>query len=465
MSFKYRIIFLYTGLLFLVLAVSSLLFYTLLDYGLRQEVEEKLSENTRLLEKALSDRDFRDRCNDHHFLDRIIDYKWYNDFDDIQEKTDDYDDKYLLMVFCGSEQKYRSRKYRDMSIQIDSIPLMSGRMEEVNIGEYSFLMYKIQKKGYSVCLGYDLSSILSMGQRTKRLFLFLAPLSILLSFFFGWLITRRSFKHLNSIIDTAGKISHTNLSRRIKVPRQKDEIQQLIITLNSMINRLEKSFNTARQFSQDAAHEIRTPLTIMRGQIEELITEDTPEEMSASLESILEEVTFLSSIVNKLLLLHSLDQGGEQYGFTESDLVPVVERIREDIQILAEEKNIQINYQLPATAKLQGSEELLSMLVWNLLENSIKYSAPETKVELLMESFSSQILLTIADEGMGIPKEEQEKIFNRFYRLDKSHSRSIEGSGLGLAIVKWIADLHQGQISLESAPGKGSRFTIAIPVD
>ena len=304
-----------------------------------------------------------------------------------------------------------------------------------------------------------------MHKQILQISLLVFPFGIILTILCGYFVTQRSLKVIHTITDTAGRITSKRLNERIPLPPDKDEITQLIITLNSMIDRLEKSFIMVQQFSHDAAHEIRTPLTIVRGELEELLKDDQcPENISNIVESILEEIQYLSSIADKLLLIHSLDTGKIEYHFTDVDLSRIIEEIVEDARVLSAEKRLKIELEKNDGVTIKGNEELMIRLLWNLIDNAIKYTSSQGKVTLGLRKEDSTAILKVEDTGIGIPEEDIRKIFDRFYRVDKSRSRKLGGSGLGLAICKWIVELHHGEIRVESEVNKGSQFNVILPV-
>ena len=185
---------------------------------------------------------------------------------------------------------------------------------------------------------------------------------------------------------------------------------------------------------------------------------------AVSLESILEEIHYLSSIVNKLLLLHSLDTNEEKYSFKVLDVGSIVHDLVDDARILARKKNIGIQLQGSGKFPVNGNEELVGQMIWNILDNAIKYTPAKGKVWIRTEKQDQNVIVAIQDTGIGIPQEAWSKIFTRFYRAEQSHSREVVGSGLGLAISKWIAELHKGSISVQSQVDNGSTFTVTLPL-
>jgi two-component system, OmpR family, sensor kinase len=233
-----------------------------------------------------------------------------------------------------------------------------------------------------------------------------------------------------------------------------------------MIHRLYTSFAQVRQFSADASHELRTPLTIIRGEIEiALRNPKSPQEYRAVLESTLEEVMRMTSIIDNLLMLAKADQGTYQPNLSEVDLKGLVEELYEDSEVLAEPKHIHVALKRNTPMTIVGDRIRLRQLFLNLVDNAIKYTPEGGSVWLSMDRENGSAVFEVQDTGIGIPAGETEKIFDRFYRVDKARSREQGGNGLGLSIAKWIAELHRGTIAVQSEPQQGSTFTVTLPIN
>jgi signal transduction histidine kinase len=244
-----------------------------------------------------------------------------------------------------------------------------------------------------------------------------------------------------------------------------DEIGRLISTFNEMIARLSQSFDQIKQFSIDASHELRTPLTIMRGEVElSLRSTKDPEEYRRVLVSNLEELLRLSSIVDGLLTMSKADFNQQDIQFGEVHLKDLLAELYEDGKIIAMKKNVGVELRKNEDVVIMGDRLRLHQLLLNLLDNAIKYTPENGHVSMASERQNGFIKVRVADSGVGIPRDQLQKIFDRFYRVDRARSREMGGSGLGLAIAKWIAELHRGHIDVESEVGKGSTFTVFLPL-
>lgn len=331
------------------------------------------------------------------------------------------------------------------------------------------------------------SSLEDVEEALNKLFLILlitVPSALLLASLGGQFLARKALKPVDQITQTARVITTKNLNQRIQPLRVKDEISRLVDTFNEMISRLDQSFQQIKQFTADASHELKTPLTILKGEVEvALRKERTPSEYTQILESNLEEIDRMSKIVDDLLWLSKADIGEIQLQKEEVNLTALIQELVEQMGLLAQSKRIQIQ-----TIPHDGLEEIriygdalrMRELFLNLIDNGIKYTEEGGKITIHLEkefplslqeasnssngrkaSFAKVI---ISDTGIGISKEDQKKIFNRFYRVDKARSREQGGSGLGLSICKWIVEAHQGEIEVESELGKGSSFIVKLPL-
>lgn len=302
--------------------------------------------------------------------------------------------------------------------------------------------------------------------KNLRLFLFTAvPAVLLLAALAGRFFAGRALAPMARITQTASDIAHgADLDKRIEGPKVHDEIGLMVTTFNGMMDRLANSFAQLRQFSSDASHELRTPLTVLKGQSELLLSKTrTPEEYQEVLSSNLEEINYMSRILDDLFVLSKADESKLPWEFKSVDLAPIIEEICRHGEILANEKNIKIIIAYLEPVQVKGDAHRLRQLTWNLLHNAIKYTPAGGEVKIALQELPEYGYLTIQDTGLGIPEEDLPFIFNRFYRVDKARSRVERGSGLGLSICQSIVDWHHGEIDLESEVGVGTRFKIKIP--
>ena len=232
-----------------------------------------------------------------------------------------------------------------------------------------------------------------------------------------------------------------------------------------MIGRLDASFRQIRQFTSDASHELRTPLTVMKGETELVLRRPRPlEDYQSVLESNLEEIDRMTHIVDELLFLSRADMGEVKMESLPVALEALVEDIHRQAILLGQDGNIDVVLGTVMPAVVQGDELRLRELLLNLVENAIKYSFPGGKIEIALINDGRQALLSVMDQGIGIGPVDQKRIFDRFFRTDNARVHTKKGTGLGLAICTWIAESHKGHIQVQSDLGKGSTFTVVLPL-
>jgi heavy metal sensor kinase len=352
----------------------------------------------------------------------------------------------------------------DTLMLADSIPSASILMATGYLNGEPIRVAAMRDKNFSYIVGYPQGELRDLLDSLYVIFLFMIPVAVALSVVGGLALADRALRPVHDITVRAKRITAENLDQTIPIKNERDELGQLASTINDMIRRLHESFAQVRQFSADASHELRTPLTVMRGEIElALRSAKSPEQYREILESSLEEIMRLSRIIDNLLTLAKADRGAMEITFSEVDLKEMVDELYEDGCVLAEEKRITVELKENAPIRLVGDRGRLRQLFLNLIDNAIKYTHEEGRVWISSARADGAAVITIGDTGVGIPQDDIEKIFNRFYRVDKARSREAGGSGLGLSIAQWIAELHRGQISVRSEVGKGSEFVVKLP--
>ena len=288
---------------------------------------------------------------------------------------------------------------------------------------------------------------------------YIIPLLLLLSILGCYVIVNGALEPVKQLTKTTKQIQNGNdLSKRIDLGAGKDEIYVLANTIDDMFNRLEMAFENEKQFTSDASHELRTPIAVIISQCEyALQSAKTKEEYQDALNIVLEHTQKMSRLVNHLLMLSRINQNRynieqEVINFSELVEMSILPFVEEDNEL-----NITISASIEPDISLLGDQTLLMRLVANLVENSIKYGkqAGETKIRLF--EVNNEVTLAISDNGIGIDKQDIDKIFNRFYQVNSSRN---DGLGLGLAMSKWIADVHNAYIDVKSELGQGSNFTV-----
>ncbi|MFI5253544.1 MAG: sensor histidine kinase [Bacteroidota bacterium] len=316
----------------------------------------------------------------------------------------------------------------------------------------------------NILAAYRLDELKDLLDNLFFIFIILIPIAGVLSIGGGWFLANKSLRPVDTVTKTAREITAHNLDQRLPITDVNDEIGRLSSTFNEMIARLNSSFQQMRQFSVDASHELRTPLTIMRGEAEmALRSPQNADQYRTVLASTIEEIARLTSIIDSLATLSKADLGQVDVKFETVNMKEMMDELYEDAEILAMKKEIQVKVEHEEDAFIFGDKVRLRQLLLNLVDNAIKYTPEKGNVSLSLFRLNGNVKISVQDTGIGIPENEQQKIFDRFYRVDKARSRDLGGSGLGLSIVKWIVELHHGKIEVDSEVQKGSTFTVWLP--
>jgi heavy metal sensor kinase len=322
----------------------------------------------------------------------------------------------------------------------------------------------VQGQLYHVQLATPLGAPYEALKRLLRVMLGFIPLLVIVAAAGGYWLSARALSPVDRIIQVSRKIGHNNLSQRLMVPRTGDELQRLSETLNEMIQRLEAAFQRVTQFTADASHELRAPVAFIRATAEvALLHPREAESYRASLSGVLEEAERITKLIDDLLILARADSGAAQLSLIPTDVREPLQQAGHRVLASAAEKNIRLRFDLPCLPLIVLGDELtLRRLFIILIDNAIKYTPDGGGVEVRLNTVNDHAIVTVHDSGIGIPEEEQGRIFERFYRSDKARLRESGGAGLGLSIARWIADVHRAQIHVHSTVGVGSDFTVRL---
>ncbi len=288
--------------------------------------------------------------------------------------------------------------------------------------------------------------------RLRNAFLLSLAVALLLVGVGGWLVAGRALRPMRTIAETAERVTASGLDQRIPASNEDPEIARVIHVLNRMMDRLEASFRQATRFSADASHELKTPLAVMQGELENALQAARPGSSEQQLfGNLLEETQRLKTITRSLLLLAQADAGQLKLALEPVDLSAELENMIEDARVLAADSRLKFDVQLPPQVRIKADRPLLHTALFNLINNAIKYNEPDGKIEIRLESADDRITLTIRNTGPGIPPSEQPKIFARFFRVSRSTTARVEGIGLGLSLAREIVRAHGGELSLRES--------------
>jgi heavy metal sensor kinase len=310
-------------------------------------------------------------------------------------------------------------------------------------------------------------SVVDEGLRRLRIYSLAAvPLILLFASLGGYFLARKSLLPIAVMHDQTQRITAAKLSARLDVAHPRDEVGRLATTINELLTRLEAAFQEQKRFIADASHELRTPLAVLRGETEVALQQDrTTAEYQDSLGLIKEEAERLSRIVEDLFLLARQPVDAPSMVRESVRLNDLVVECGRAAQVLATQKGLRLSvHGARSVITMNGDDEMLKRMVLNLLDNSVKYTPAGGEITIALELQNGDAKIVVTDTGIGIPVDAQMRIFDRFYRVDKARSRAVGGAGLGLSIAQWIVVGHGGSLTVESVPGQGSSFTVALPV-
>jgi heavy metal sensor kinase len=375
-----------------------------------------------------------------------------------------------LAIYTGDGQTL----YQSVFLQSNSLLMAPQAVQktiytsrEIRGQHFRFTFQRFSSKGRTYVVEAGLPADDAFGTlRLFRSYLFLfAPLLLLIAAGGGYWRSRRALAPVYALVRTARDVSGTNLSTRLEKLQTGDELQRLSDTLNEMLDRIEAAFSRVTQFTADASHELRTPVSLIRTEAElSLRRSRSQTEYQDSLRHILLESERTTALIEQLLSLARADSGRETLQVQPVDLSTVLQGVADAWKQVAAIRDLRFSTNLPhSDAWVAGDENLLRRVADILLDNAFKYTLAPGSVSLSLEAHEHSAAITIQDSGIGIPQDEQAKIFERFYRVDKSRTRAQGGNGLGLSIAQWIVSQHHGSIAVESRPGEGSIFRVELP--
>jgi len=319
---------------------------------------------------------------------------------------------------------------------------------------------------YTVEMGVPADDVVEILSRFRFYLLMFAPLLLLAAASGGYWLSRRALSPVDALVRTAREVSGANLNSRLQKLDTGDELQRLSDTLNEMLDRIESAFLRITQFTADASHELRTPISLIRTEAELALRRSRGEaEYKESLRHILLESERTTALIEQLLSMARADSGRETLHLQPVDLRQTLRGVVDGWQQVATIRNLQFSARIDASdVFVTGDEVWLRRLADILLDNALKYTPSPGSVQLSLEKRGEAAVISVQDSGIGIAEHDQGRIFERFYRVDQSRSRSQGGAGLGLSIARWIVAQHQGSVAVESRPGQGAIFRVKLPV-
>jgi len=317
---------------------------------------------------------------------------------------------------------------------------------------------------YHIAVCAPLDAIHAELAVVRRAIFIALPLILALAGLGGYWLATRSLRPLGWMAEQARRITGSNLDTRIEIHHAAEELAVLVTSFNELLSRLDHSFDTMRRFVADASHELRTPISVIRGEADVALSQErSPAEYRESLAIVLDESRRLSRLVDDLLNLARADAGRVTLQTHDFYLNELLAECCRSVQGLANTRGLQLECLPGNDLQFTGDEQLLRRLVINLLDNAIRYTPSGGTVTAALEAGTTRVQLRVSDTGIGIAPADRARIFERFYRAGEARNRQDGGFGLGLAIVRWIAESHRGTVECASELGRGSTFTVSLP--
>lgn len=353
-----------------------------------------------------------------------------------------------------------------------NIPFEEGIPRRESIDGKDYIVYDTRTQGPPGRHGgfwirgvESVSSTTLLGRSAIVIMLILIPLILLLTALGGYYITKKAFNPVNNIVKTANDISaQKDISKRIEITpdSKKDELHHLSVTLNKMLDKIENLIKQEKQFTSDASHELRTPISVILAQGEYLLDIAKDEKEKELAQTIVDKSKQVSKLVSRLLLLARIDQNRQKFNKEKVDIGVIIDVAIDSMKELAAQKDILLFSNVPEGTIVDADESLLLSAITNLISNGIKYGNESGHVSVSASKIGDKTEIIVADNGVGISEEHIDKIWTRFYRVDDVRNDEYGSSGLGLSMVKSIIELHGGEITVKSSLGRGTEFRIML---
>jgi heavy metal sensor kinase len=461
---RWRLTLWYGLILTLILSVFSSGVYTYFRNSLQKSIDEKIKSIGEILSSSMSESHNTSVFgNFERYLENVLGKRPKGKFIQVMDtsgkigaKMNDIETEVLPSSFKTLERVLNGE------VVYETMERVKPRLRMVTI---PIIENKESKKVTSIVqVGTSLEDFDETMKKLLIIMLISIPTSIGVSIVGGYFLAKKALRPVDQIRKAAVKITLSNLGEKIDIGGRRDELGRLARTFNEMISRLRDSFLRINQFSIDVSHELKTPLTILKGQTEVTLRKDREnEDYKSILKSNLEEINRMAEIIDDLLLLSKAETKEVKLNVEDVSLRDLIADVCMNVKIFADNKGIGLMIKELEDVKIKGDELKLRRMFLNIVENGIKYTQPGGKVDISSSINNGYVQIDIRDNGVGIAEDDIKFIFDRFYRGDKSRKRE-SGSGLGLSISKWIAEMHKGTIEVKSGLSEGSLFSIKLPV-
>ncbi|GBD92930.1 signal transduction histidine-protein kinase BaeS [bacterium BMS3Abin05] len=467
MKIGYRFASLYFVITLIILLIFSLSVY----FGMQRILLNTLDENLRFVVDSVEE-NYDPATDKFEYMDKE------------PEEADPFLEYYVVIYDVSGRPIYKSAIAQKVSLKLPLSDRQTtrGRTTRITVkeavqwvhpdrgGEITFrafnrkIYYKDRQIGW-VTIARPIEGIDESLNKLAFVFSIAILGTVILIALGSYFMTKRVLFPIDIITRKANQISHENLNERIRNVRSNDELGALAATLNGLLDRLQNAFESRRQFMADAAHELKTPLAVLRAHWEEELNNPVLSMViKEKLTHDIETLSRMNHLINNLLLLSQTENLQSNFTFHPVRLDSIIQEVALDASVLSDLKSQTLRTEQLPEVTIQGDRERLYQLFFNILENAIKYTPENGEIRILAERKDETVEVTIQDSGPGIPAKDLPYIFDRFYRVKKDRSRRTGGSGLGLSIARLIAKAHGGRITAESKTGVGSVFKIKLPV-
>jgi heavy metal sensor kinase len=455
-TLAFRLTLWYAGIFTLSACVAFMFFYLLITSVIRQQTDQDLLSEVRTFSSILSVQG-AEALKQQAFLEAQAG----------GEKKVFFRLLYITgQLFSSSNMSY----WRDIGINKKAIEqLLDGRrpvFDTISIPDRQHkvrILYAVLGPGLILQLGRSMDNYTRIIEAFRKIFVTTMAVLFVLAVIVGWFMAKRALAGVETVTQTARRISDKSLNERVPVKKQVDEIDQLALTFNQMLDRIQKLVTEIKEMNDNIAHDLKSPITRIRGTAEvSLTTGSSLEEYEQMAGNTVEECDRLLDMINTMLIISKTEAGVGQFENKEIDIARVVQDACELFLPAAENKGLALVCDTPDQLPINGDNRMIQRMISNLLDNAVKYTFAGGKIEVAAQSDSQQsIQITVKDTGVGIAGEYLPHIFERFYRCDPS--RSLTGTGLGLSFARAIARAHGGDITVTSNLNKGSTFTVILP--
>lgn len=448
-----------------IILIVGLTFVAVLSVG-NTVIQKTIQDN--LIEAVESNVDEIEYINNPYDTENDRDADLYIDYmDGYLEIDDDYLDR-VNGITTALYQKDKTLLYGENPIlkETYNMAFTDNEIQKVSVKGKTYYIFDryLEKSGIA---GLWLRGIVCEDQGATQfssmvsLSLIILPILLIFALLGGYIIAGRILNPVHKISEVASLISQGNdLKKRIEIGKGNDELHQLANTFNSMFQRLDTSFEAEQQLTSDISHELRTPMSVIMAQCEySLEAEQSNNEYREAMEVIQRQGRKMTNLITDILDFKRLEQNSEKYTCEKIDLSALVTSMCEDMALIRD-KGIELSFDVQEGIHFKGNYNLLCRLLTNLISNGYRYGKPDGHIYVSLKQSENKISLSVSDDGIGIEKEKQSRIFDRFYQADPQ--RSNNGTGLGLSMAQEIAKFHKGEIKVESTIGKGSTFTLLL---